>query len=469
MDNIKILLIFPIRPKNLRAFTIPPLGLGYVASALSAAKFSVEILDCAKENMDYAQFDKYINSTQFDIYGFTLYNQDVKAVLEMIKIIKLSPGDKTILVGGPYVSSNSETAMQTLVGADYGFVGEAEEGIVELAQLISTKSKAISNLDLSSISNILYCDDDRTLKQGPRKYVENLNTIPMPAWDLLLKKPYPNTPSSLIYKHSNSAPIISSRGCPYHCTYCVAEKIHGRKLRRRNIENVVAEIEMLRSKYGKKEFQIWDDNFTFDREEVIKFCKLVVAKKLNVSFASPNGVRLDSLDEEVLQWMKKAGWYLLAVGIESGNDNILKDMNKNLTVKTITEKIELIRKAKIEVHGFFIIGYPTETRETIAKTCKYALSLDLIGCSIFCFRPFPGTWIYQDLQRQGKLQDVSEGTYAEVSYVPEGMTAKELKKIQRNTILKFYLRPKIIFKITAHIRTFEHFKGLIKRAIEYMT
>lgn len=461
---MKVLLVFPMRPKKLQSWIIPPLGLGYLAQALKDAGHDVELMDCVRDKIDFVKFKELMREMDFDLVCFTSYNQDVKAVTKMCSILKHDLNKRAkIVIGGPYVASCPDTAMNLIKDADYGFMGEAEEGIVILAEHLSGDEKK-----LNEIPNILFRKNGGIIK-GPRKFMDP-NKVPIPAWDILYAKHYPNTPPTFVHKNSNFAPIIITRGCPYNCTYCAAHKVHGKNIRKRNLDNVIAEIDLLYNKYGKREFHIVDDNFTMDKDYVIEFCKRIVNKGYDIYFTNPNGVRLNTLDFEMLQWMKKAGWYLLCVGIESGSDRILSDMRKGLTVDMVREKVELTRKAGIDVHGFFILGYPTETLKDIKKTIKFSLELDLIGATFSCFLPFYGTEVYNELVANKEIQplDLREATFAQASYVPKGMTRKQLKHILRNAILRFYLRPRIIIKQLSYIRSPEHFRYLIRRGFDYL-
>ena len=267
----------------------------------------------------------------------------------------------------------------------------------------------------------------------------------MPSWDLLRPDTYPLAPHGGFFKNYPIAPIIITRGCPFACTYCAGYLVSGKKIRHRSIDKVIEEIEVLYHKYGIREIHIEDDNFTFYHDLVYEFCKKLKEHNLNISWTCPNGVRLDSLDKELLLTMKEAGLYSISVGIESGSDKILKDMKKNLTKEKIREKIELIKDCGLEVSGFFIIGYPTETKKDIMDTINFAGSLDLKRAGFSLFKPFPGTEATRQLVEKGELKEMSDEDWAhfvlaDAVYAPPGLYKGRDEEVKTQSASAFLLK-----------------------------
>jgi len=224
----------------------------------------------------------------------------------------------------------------------------------------------------------------------------------------------------------------------------------GKKWRPRTTENVIKEIKYLKENYGIKEFHIWDDNFTLDKKTVLKFCDLLIKEKINLDWWCPNGLRLETLDEELLKKMKETGFYAMALGIESGSEKIQKDMKKNLDFKKLEEVIKIADKLKIRCQGFFILGYPTETKEDILKTINLAKKLRLYRAAFLLFHPLVGSEVYEHLKKQKKIlckYSTFDAEFQKPSILLQGLKNKqELKKLQRKAYLSFYLRPKIFFR-----------------------
>jgi anaerobic magnesium-protoporphyrin IX monomethyl ester cyclase len=196
----------------------------------------------------------------------------------------------------------------------------------------------------------------------------------------------------------------------------------------------------------------------------------IIDAKLGISIAFPNGIRVETVDEELLDLMKRAGVYLISLGIESGSDRILQLMNKKLKVAATEEKVNLIHRAGLDIAGFFVIGFPGDTKEDIKKTIDFSLRLPLIRANYFDFLPLPGTPIYHELQEKGELAriDWKHFHFMTAPYAPAGMTRKELRRYQRRAFIRFYLRPVILARNILQIRSFRHFKYLLRRFYHWL-
>ena len=254
------------------------------------------------------------------------------------------------------------------------------------------------------------------------------------------------------------------------CTFCAGNLIAGKRLRKRSVQNVINEIEILYNDYGIREFHIVDDNFTLDKIFAKEFLTKLKGLSLDISWAVPNGIRMDMLDDELLELMKETGLYLISLGIESGSDRILHLMKKNITLDKVRQSVALIRRHNIDIAGFFILGFPGEAIEDMKKTIRFSLELDLIRANFFTYLPFPGTESYNDLKHQGKLNEVNleRFYFMNASFAPEGIDKNTLKSLQREAFLKFFLRPKILIHNLMSIKSFNHFKFLLRRFFRWM-
>ena len=306
-------------------------------------------------------------------------------------------------------------------------------------------------------------------------FFEDIDRFGMPAWDLIRPDTYPFAPHGGFFKNYPIAPIIISRGCPFACAYCAGRIVSGRRIRYRSVAKVIEEIKLLYHQYGIREIHIEDDNFTFNHVLVKEFCRQLKDNKLNISWTCPNGVRLDSLTEDLLKTMKDAGLYFISVGIESGSDRVLKEMKKSLTTQGIREKINLIKNCGLEISGFFIIGYPTETRRDIEQTIDFACSLGLKRAGFSLFKPFPGSDIARELVKRGEWQfnhisaeDWSRFILADAIYAPPGFTLKEIKQWRQKALWRFYFRPGIIINFLKDIRGPRHLWLVVKRIYSWL-
>jgi radical SAM superfamily enzyme YgiQ (UPF0313 family) len=450
---------------------IPPFGFGYIATSLRKYGYNVSILDCVKENYDYHSFERYIKKNSFDVIGFQLFTADFVSVKKSIEIIKNIDKNQVIVVGGAHPSCTPKTILNDLEDIDYAFWGEAERGFPELLDQISyNKGKE----NFSNISGLIYKDSEATHAEPCYKinrpyFEENLDKLGMPAWDLIPPDSYPPSPHGVIAKRLPTAPISITRGCPYPCTFCAAKTVTGRKLRCRSIDNVIDEIKLLHREYNVREIHIEDDNFTLKKDLVVDFCNSLVEEKLDISWACPNGVRLDTLDFNLLKIMKKSGCYSFAVGIESGSERVLKHMKKKLSLDLIKEKIELCSKVGIRTTGFFIVGYPVETKEDILKTIRFAKSAKLDRAEFANFMPLPGTAAYDYLIENSEPINTNWEEFLPNRYVvysPKGISSKELRGLQQKAFFKFYFRLHIILGIIKEIKSWKHFWYILKRYLD---
>ncbi len=462
MKRLNILLVKPFKDTN---EVQPPLGLGYMASSLKG-EHDVTILDSIKEGMGLPQFREYLKGKNFDIIGFQCYTADLNVVKEHSKVAREASPKSVILVGGPHPTLDPINTLKYLKNVDFAFVGEAEKSFPEFAKAVASGKKASA---MGKIPGIAF-RDGRIYRQTRRVFTENLDDYE-PSWELFDMKGYPEAPHGAFCKQSPTAPLIITRGCPFQCTYCGGPLISGRKIRSHSVDYVIRQIKTLTKEYGIREIHIEDDNFTMRRDFVKEFCTRLIKLDLGITWTCPNGMRLDTLDDELVSLMKRSGLYSVSVGIESGSDRIRGFMKKNLKTAQIREKVKLIRRHGLGVIGFFIVGFPGETRADIEKTIDLALELDLKRATFSAFKPFPGTEEYNKLVKKGEIGELNWDNFSldKVVWSPKGISMDELKKMRRRAFLKFYLRPKIFFRMLSEINSFENLKFIVVRMFRWMS
>ncbi|MBU0957482.1 MAG: B12-binding domain-containing radical SAM protein [Nanoarchaeota archaeon] len=458
-SSIDMLLVIPVREEE-NHYIVPPLGLGYLATALRKEKFSVDILDCSREGLDYKGFEKRIRKLNPKIIGIQVFSYDVNPVKKAIKIIKKIDSEIKIILGGAHPTSEPNEIFNQFPEIDYAFKGESEEGLPMIVNYL-LKNKEVN---FSKVPGLIWKEGKKIII-NEQTYDVDLDKYGFPAWDLINPKLYKNAAQGGLVGSEKYAPMTTSRGCPFQCTYCTVHIMSGRRIRYRSVKHVIDEMKLLKDEFGVDEIHIIDDAFTTNKARVHEFCDELIKQKMNIKFTFPNGIRLDTLDKEILLKMKKAGLQDFNVGIESGSDKILKDMKKSLTTKIIEEKTKLIKECGLNANGFFIIGYPTETREDILKTIKFSKKIPLKKAQFSMFKTYPNTEITNKLIEEGKLEELDYDNFIfyKVGYVPEGLTAKEMKKLQRKAFLGFYLRPKILWGMLKDINSFEQIKFIAKR------
>jgi len=457
-----------IKPYSKADELIPPVGLGYLAAAVRK-DHDIRIVDGIKDEMTVEKFSKLLKNDKFDVIGLQIFTFHLASICEYIKVIKKNCPESLVIVGGPHPSCEPETIFKYLKQIDYAFRGESEIGLKQFLDLVATD--ALMPDYLRQVAGLIWRDDGQTTV-NEQMFEKDLDKLGQPSWDILRPDTYPLSPHGAFMKNFPIAPITVTRGCPFPCMYCAAHLVSGKPIRSRSVQNVIEEIELLYHKYGIMEIHIEDDNFTLNKKFIQEFCQQLQDKNLNISWACPNGIRLDTLDEDLLRLMKKSGFYVASVGIESGSERILESMQKKLTKSKIKDKIDLINKVGLEAIGFFIIGYPGETKEDILETFRFAESLDLKRANYMIFHPYPGTPITKKLIESGELkkedQDWARYILADVAYTPKGITRRQLKNLRRLGFYRFYLRPKVLLKMLSEIKSPKHFYIVFKRIFKWL-
>lgn len=466
-NAMKILLVRPFNKESLTV--VPPLGLGYLATSVRKDN-KVKILDCVKDKILPEDFAKILAKEKPDLVGLTVFSSDLVVTKEYLESVKKSNGKIITVIGGPHPSAMPKECFdfyQNLL--DFAFVGEAELGFPVLIKLLEKRKTPLA-LDLKKIPGLVWKKDSKEIVNKP-EYPMDLDKLGFPSWDLIKPETYPHAPIGGFARRFPVAYILTSRSCPFQCTFCAAKSIHGSTFRRKSLPEVLKEVKYLTHQRGIKEIHILDDNFTLSKEFVKEFCEEKIKERLDFSWNCSNGIRLDRIDEETLRLMKKAGCYSVAVGIESGSDRILKHMKKNLNKNYIKKQVELISKVGIEITGLFILGYPAESKNDILQTISFAKSLDLTKAAFSIFRPLPGSEMWTYLINQKKL-DISHlnnlSYYRTESNYMRNVSQEDFSKLQKKAFFDFYFRPKIILTLIRETSSPSHLLAVIRRVIYFM-
>jgi len=453
----------------------PCLGLGYLASALKKNGHDVLILDGLREKIEY-------NPSEWDIVGVSAMSTYFPECIEEVKKAK-SYGLKTI-IGGPHIICDP---IQSLIdsGADYAAIGEGERTMTQLAAGLppaqvdglaywnngkvvqSKQSDTMIGETESGATTFLMKENMYTLQVGKlkRDFQLNIDDFGRPDWSSIDPRTYPVAPHGMIAHAHPIAPIITTRGCPYSCTYCSAPITAGKRMRYRDPKNVVDEIEMLVNDFGVKEIQIEDDNFTLNRKHCITICEEILKRGIKVLWSLPNGVRIDKLDKEMLLLFKKAGCVSMALGIESANQRILDMIKKELNQEIVKKVVQDVADVGIETVGFFMIGFPTETKQEIENTINFALELPLTRAIFAKVTPLPGTELFdlweEKYSETGKV-DWKTFNYYQFDADWADCSFEEIAKLQTRATFRFYMRPKQLLTMLKQLN-FAQYKRAITR------
>jgi len=445
---MKVLLA--VAPPKQTQIKMPDLGLGYLATALRNAGHAVHLFQGETDgSMD--RFIRTIGDFQPDLLGLKVFSLEVASVRDAMETVRERFPMVIQVLGGPHISIMEVHEFEPLFPhMDFAVRGEGEIPLPMLADVLETDGKA-----LSEIPGIVYKSGEtgEWITVPPVRH-RNLDDFGMPAWDLMDPRKYRDrwffwNPAEV------GAPIVTSRGCPYRCTFCAQNIVGGKQLRQRSLESVFKELDLLINEFGIRDFEIMDDNFMMNMDFVEGFCRGIIDRGWNITW-SCGGSRLDKLEPPIVRLMERSGCTILSVGLESGSQRILDYMCKDLRLETARVKTSMIaRHSNIKVHAMFILGYPTETREDILKTIRFAKKLDIFAATFFTFLLLPGSPEFARLLNRGEITNPPFRAIRIDShiYAPRGMSLKTLKRLYHRAFLEFYMRPRVlwrIFKATWH-------------------
>jgi len=427
----------------------PPLGLLYVGAVLLREGHNVELIDFDIDCSNEDDFLKKVKLCKPEIVGFTTVTPTFQSSLKLARKIKRLY-NPFVVFGGPHPSAIPDEIIKNK-NIDGIIIGEGEETISEFVKH-KTKGETVP------VCGMIQKQGKKLLKGDVRPFIENLDELPFPAWQLLKHKEKYSPPDAL---RLPVATVLTSRGCPYKCTFCQAPKLWGRKIRRRSVENVMEEIHLLTEKYGIKEIHFADDDFSHNKEWTLNILDAMKRENIQVRFSFMNGLRITNIDEEILTGMKNTGFINIGFGIESGSQRILNRVKKGLRICEVKEKMKLAKRMGFKTWAFFILGLPGESPSTIKETIDFSLSLDLDFAKFFYLVPFPATEIYEEFRSKGFLRtnDFSKyGLYNEPVYEFPQLTRNEIKRALVLAYLRFYLRPQKMLSILFKIRSITELK-----------
>src|SRR3989338_1585188 len=455
---MKILLANPSQHElygGLQAPEHPPMGLAYVGAVLEANSDKVKIIDIDADKIKESNFIQLIKSSAFDMVGVTALTPSFSKAIAITKIVKANSNAYTIL-GGIHPTIMPEDSLKPDT-VDFFVIGEGEDTIKDLINCLK------NDQDLSSVNGLGYKKNGDIVINRARELITDLDDLPLPARHLFKNRNY-TYPDALLYP---TLPVITSRGCPGNCTYCNTKNIFTKRFRARSAVDVVKEFEYLAKEFKAREIHIWDDNFTTLKSRVFEIKDEVKKRNLRLKFAFPNGLRIDFVNEDILRALKDMGTYSIGLGVESGNQNILNRISKNILIGDIKNKFNLVKKLGLESWAFFMIGMPGETEETIIDTIRFAIELDPDIAKFHILKPFPGTKIYDELSKDGLITDNNFDNYGihtrPVHRLPT-LSEDNLLEWQKKAYRAFYLRPRKMFSQIRRLTTWNRVKLNTKTA-----
>ncbi len=453
---------FPMSERYCKSFksvgTIAPkLGLLYIASALESAGYEVSFLDSVLEGYDIDEaLDKVIKISP-DIIGISTETPNMRRSANFSRKIKDSI-DIPIIFGGPHPTLLPKEVLSH-DSIDYVVMGEGEISTVKMIDALNSDNPVGL---ISRIKGIGYKNNSEIVitEQGER--IRDIDNIKFPAYHLTDINRYKPTPHQ--YRRLPAASVITSRGCPFSCTFCSSSEMFKRKYILRSVDNVIEELIHLQERFGVKEINFWDDIWGLSKRWVEDFCNKIVKEKIDITWSC--NCRADTVSVRMLTQMAKAGCWRIVYGLESLDNDILKVINKGIKLEKIFDAVCWTKKASIEVHGNFILGLPLETPEKARNMVKNICKIPFDYVKFNVLTPFPGTVLHRELE-EGKWgtynKDQEKLTLHHVTFTPYGYSRfDELDKMRSWATKQFYIRPQYIFNRIISMRTIEDLKRNVK-------
>src|SRR3989344_2917030 len=454
INKVMLIYPFPYKTKEINEAThYPPMGLAYAAGYLESKGMECKILDANLFRMSFDEIIEEVKKFNPDLVGITSNIAFVREATAISKECKEGL-NKYVLIGGPSSAGDAEKILIDS-NADAVIKGEGEIVMWGFIEAIN------KNKDISKLAGISCIKKDKFIQNAPPEPVEDVDSLPFPAYHLL---PDLDLYDSRSRKHP-VAPIVTSRGCPYQCSFCLSQNTGWRP---RSPENVLKEIEMLVTKFKVKQIDILDDNFTLKFDRATEILDKIIEKNWDISIAFPNGVRADRLTKELVYKMKLAGVYKTGVGIESAEQEILNNVKKGLRIEQVRTAVKWFREEEIIVFGFFMFGLPGETMETMEKTLEFAKEINHHSANFGVTTPLPGTTLYNELKEKNQLEEdtqegISTGFYSIKGghYGTDKLSREDISEFAKKAYKGFYFRPSKLIDMAKSIKTYKEFKWTV--------
>ena len=428
---------------------LPPTDLMYLASIAESCGFEAIIRYYSQGGDFEADLKEFQPNYLVANIATPTFKSDMMAVQHAKEIV---PSICTIVKGAPFLSYNTNTIYENPF-IDYVIMGEAELTLKDI----------LDGVPDNEILGICYRENFQPVKNDKRPFIDNLDILPFPARHLVDNSIYRRPDNGKV-----QAVVKVARGCPFHCFFCLATPVSGTKVRTRSPENIVAELKECVEKYNIRNFLFWSDIFNFNREWTLELCQKIIESGLKITWSS--NTRADTMDDEMAKMRYKSGCRLVSIGVESGSQKMLDNIGKKITLDDIRNTVKILKKNKIKIYNYFVIGLPWETEETVEETIKFAIELNSNFISFYTATPLPGTkyFAYAMMNKlvEGNLDFRS--AYYEPVVRSEHLSKERIFELHKQAVKRFYLRPKFILKTLLSLRSFAEVKNYFVAGINLL-
>ncbi|MCW3997085.1 MAG: B12-binding domain-containing radical SAM protein [Candidatus Bathyarchaeota archaeon] len=411
----------------------PPMGLAYLAAALEAEGYQPKIIDANALELNFIEMRKKLEKESPDVVCVTSITPMIYEAMASVKVAKSVSPNSTTILGGPHATFCPMETLENCPELDVVCLGEGEETLTELIQKVEKEQ----NLD--DVKGIIYRKSGHFYRTEPRPLIKDLDNLPFPARHLLPMNHY-----TVLGRNYPSINIVSSRGCPFRCSFCSSSYFYGKSYRARTAKNVVDEIEQVVNKYKVKSIEFSDDTFTLYRSRVEEICEEIIRRKLDISWVCSS--RANLVTRDLLIRMKKAGCHIVLYGIESGSPRILKLMKKGETPIQMARAVKVTKETGMETLGSFILGYPEETRSELLQTIHFSKKIGIDFAEFSIATPYPGTELFEFSVKKELLLTKDWSLYTGVKPVinPKYYSVEELNHLFVKAYRSFYASPGLL-------------------------
>lgn len=443
LNEKKILLVHPLgyrvdvagRDISRIANIMPPLGLASIAAYLEQHGIGADIVDCyARPDSDRVIRD-YLLAEKPAFIGLSCTTSGFHDGIRIAEMAKQSvPGIRTVF-GGPHVSALKENLFADFPAMDFAVIGEGEETMAELS--------SCGLDDPASVKGIIYRQGAGVSFSGYRDKGLELDKLPFPAYEKLAGFPSSYMLPIFNYPRTPNTSCISSRGCPYSCSYC-DRSVFRRTFRYNSAEYLYEHLRYLKERFGIRHINFYDDQFTFNRQRVEDFTGMMIDRPLGMTFNC--AVRAEHIDAGLLAQMRSAGCWMMSLGIETGDEQLLARHRQNADLGHLAEKIRMIKAAGIRTKGLLMMGLPGETEMSIQRSMKYVFSLPIDDFNLAKFTPFPGSPVYENIHELGEFEeDWEKMDCMNFLFITKGMTRQRLEELFQEFYRNHFMRPKVLW------------------------
>lgn len=430
-------------------------GLLCLAAMLENKGFrDIAFFDLGCEIKDKRSVIEKIKKFNPDVVGVTIFTIGRNKLLQLLREIKNALPKAVLIAGGPHVTIYPHDLIRQQI-ADYCMIGESDYSFPEFVDSLNSGKK------VSDIPNLVFQNGNNISVNPARELIDNLDKLPFPAFHLIgenLKKYHPQL---MVYKKKPVVNLITSRGCPYSCKFCSNHALWGKTWRANSAEYVVNLIQYLIERFKIREVIFYESSFAVNKQRVLSICKLLIKRGIKICWTAE--VNLRNIDEELAYYMKKSGCWLLSCGIESGDDSILRSINKPITIKEVEEKVNLLTKMGLKIRGYFMLGHIEDTHKTLQATVDLSQKLPFYTVNYTILVPEAGSELFTSIYRKKTAEPICgiSPYSAEMElacFGPQNIPPHEIVYMQRKAFLQFFLRRRQIFKLIKDIRSFEDIK-----------